>query len=195
MTMAPESTAPAPTPEPAKPPTLADAQKLVAQYHVPMHDDVLKNLVGDLASMPEQNVSRETSGASRETQAGVAPPHPGMAALENYLKQVSSGLYPGFASSIEAGMKPAYLLEPYRQVAKQVLGPDFEPNFHSDPKMRAALQGARDAQGRPTPMSLDDWMTHLKSDPGIGYMATAQGQQEMADAKMRIVKAMQGEQA
>lgn len=202
MTMAPEAAAPTPAPaEPPKAPTLDEAKQLVDQYHVPMHDDVLKKLVGDLGKVDPTptDVSRETPGGPRETSgatgsAAPEPVHPGMSALENYLKQVSSGLYPGLASSIQAGMKPAYLLEPYRQIAKQVLGPDFEPNFQSDPKMRAALQGGRDAQGRPTPMSLDEWMTHLKSDPGINYHASPQGQQEIADAKVRIVQAMRGGQ-
>ncbi len=56
-----------------------------------------------------------------------------------------------------------------------------------------ALQGAIDpATGHPTPMSLDQWTTHLKSDPAFGYMDTPQGQLEKRQVLARIQQGFTG---
>lgn len=157
------------TPE-AKSMTEADLVTLAHNYHVPMSNEAIKGIVGDGKEVPPAKVQ----------------------AFEDYLKKTASGLYPTLAPQIQAGMPTAYLLDPYRQVAKQVLGDQFEPNFQTDPKMRAALQGATDPQtGRAVPMSLDQWQQHLKSDPTFGYLDTPKGQQEKADVLRQISQAFQ----
>ena len=64
--------------------------------------------------------------------------------FKKYAEQVAVGMYPTFAPQIQAGMTVDVLLDPYVEVAKQVLGPVMgEPNW-SDPKWSAALQGSVD---------------------------------------------------
>ena len=91
-------------------------------------------------------------------------------AFEEYIKKTAEGLYPTMAKQIAAGIPTSHLMEPYRQVGKQVLGEGFEPDFVGDPKSSAALTGAMDPETmRPAPMSLDQWKGHLQSHPGFGW--------------------------
>ena len=53
---------------------------------------------------------------------------------------MAQGLYPTLAKQIKAGLKPAHLLEPYRQVARMVMqDQELSPDFISDPKWSAAF--------------------------------------------------------
>ena len=130
-------------------------------YHVPMSKGTLEQIAGD-------NVTPEKAKA-----------------FEEYIKTTAQGLYPTLAKQIASGIPTAYLLDPYRQVAKQKLGEDFEPNFQSDPKATRALTGGVDPQtGRPAPMSLDEWKQHIMNEPGFGYHNTT-------EAIDRVSKVMQ----
>ena len=96
-------------------------------------------------------------------------------AFKAYAEQVACGMYPTFAPQIQAGLVTRVLLDPYIQVAQQVLGPVMnEPNW-SDPKWSAALQGGMDPKtGRPVPMQLDEWRKFLMQHPGHGWDKTPQ---------------------
>lgn len=156
----------------ARPATVDDLASMAHDYHVPMARSTLEKMAPD---------------------GVVHPQH--VLAYEEYLKKVATGLYPTLAPQINSGLPTSFLLDPYRQVGKQVLGDGYEPDFQTNTHDRAALQGATDpATGRAGPMSLDQWQQHLKSDPAYGYMASPQGQQEVRDAKARIVSALRGAQ-
>jgi hypothetical protein len=132
-----------------KPMTDKDLMNMAELYHVPMSESTVKQIAGE-------NVTPEKAKA-----------------FEEYVKTTAIGLYPTLATQIKAGIPTAYLLDPYRQIAKQKLGEDFEPNFQSDPKATAALSGGSDpATGRPAPMSLDQWKQHIMNEPGFGYDKT-----------------------
>jgi hypothetical protein len=147
------------TPKPdEKQPTVADLKQLAHDYAVPMSEGTLKEIGKDLT--PEK-----------------------AKAFEEYIKTTAQGLYPTLAPQIKAGIPTAHLLDPYRQVAKQMLGDDFEPNFQTDPKSRAALEGGRDPQtGRPVPMSLSEWQGHIRQHPGFGWDKTPQAHEMIANA-------------
>lgn len=118
------------------------------RYMVPMSEDTVKQLAGEDAS----------SKAS---------------AFEEYLKTTAQGLYPAFANQIKSGIPTAFLLEPYRQVAKKMLGEGFEPDFMNDHNSSAVLQGGIDpASGRAVPMTLDQWKDHIRSTPAFGWQYT-----------------------
>jgi len=153
-------------PKPA--PTLQDLQKISHDYHVPVSEETLNGVL-----------------ASHAASGGDAAK-----SFTDYVKTTAQGLYPTFAPQIAAGIPTAYLLDPYRQVGKQVLGEQFEPNFQGDPKMRVALEGSRDPQtGRPVPMTLNEWMMHLKSEPSFGWAQTPQGQEAMNTVRTKIHEA------
>jgi hypothetical protein len=139
------------------PTTLADLKDLAHAYHVPMSDKTLEEIAGKGKKVDPKKVE----------------------AFEEYLKTAAQGLFPTLAPQIQAGIKTAYLLDPYRQLGKQILGEDFEPNFVSDPKSMAALTGGRDPKtGRPVPMSLDEWRQHMMSEPGFGWLNTPTGRSQ-----------------
>jgi hypothetical protein len=135
-----------PTVEPEVVHTKADLSKVAHDYHIPISD-------GTFDSIAEGGVD----GAK-------------LSAFEDYAKTTAKGLYPTIAKQIDGGIKPAYLLDPYRQVAKMKLGEDVEPDFVTDPKWSAALSGGTDIEtGHPAPMTLDAWKAHLQTEPGFGW--------------------------
>jgi len=156
---------------PHGPMTLAEMTTLAHNYHVPMSEGTLATLAAPHGELDPQKAQ----------------------GFEDYLKTTAAGLYPTLAPQIKQGIPTAMLLDPYRQMGKQVLGEQFEPNFQSDPNARAALEGGFDPQTqRPAPMSLTQWQAHLKSDPAFGYMNTPQGQMEKAQMVAKIHSALQG---
>ena len=138
---------------------LGALEELVQQYHVPYGKEALMGMADD--------------------QYRVHPNH--LKAFEEHLSNVSQGLFPTLAKQIKAGIKPAHLLEPYRQVAKSVMqDQNLEPDFIADPKWAHALHGGTHPEtGAPTPMPLHDWKTKLQSDPQYGYAGTPMGKESL----------------
>jgi hypothetical protein len=146
-----------------------DLKQIAELYHVPMSEQSLAEVGKDMT--PEK-----------------------AKAFEEYIKMQAQGLYPTLAPQIKAGIPTGYLLEPYRQVAKQKLGEAFEPNFQTDPAAIAALSGGTDpASGRPAPMSLDQWKQHLMTEPSFGYDKTPEAVQRAQQVAAAINKAFGGQ--
>ena len=114
--------------------------------------------------------------------------------FKTYAQQVAIGLYPTFAAQIQMGMPTRILLDPYIQVAEQVLGEQKdEPNW-SDPKWNAALQGSKDPKtGRPVPMTLDEWRKFLRQHPGHKFVETPQAMEMAHKFGADLNKAFGGE--
>ena len=94
-------------------------------------------------------------------------------AFKEYIKTTAQGLYPTFAKQIAAGIPTAHLVEPYRQVGKQMLGENFNPDFIADPKSAMALTGGMDPNTeRPAPMNLQQWKQHIINHDDFGYAYT-----------------------
>ena len=128
-----------------------DFKKMAEMYHVPVSDGTIADIAG-------------TNPTPEKTKA-----------FEEYLKTSAQGLYPTLAPQIAAGIPTAHLLDPYRQIGKQMLGENFNPDFIGDPKASAALTGGMHPEtGRPAPMSLDQWKQHLMVEPGFGWGYTQQ---------------------
>lgn len=144
--------------------SVGDLRQMAEMYHVPISDSTLDGIAKD----------------------GVTPEK--ASAFEEYVKTTAKGLYPTLAKQIDAGIPTAYLLDPYRQVAKQKLGEAYEPNFQTDPSAIAALTGGTDpTTGRPAPMSLEDWKQHIMTDPSFGYDKTP----EAMGKAQQIIQALQ----
>lgn len=151
---------------PEKTHSVEDLKRMAHDYAVPVSDGTLSEIGKDLT--PEK-----------------------AKAFEEYIKTAAQGLYPTLAPQIKAGIPTAYLLDPYRQVAKQMLGEDHEPNFQTDPASSAALTGGTDPNtGRPAPMSLDQWRGHLQTHPSFNYDASPQAQQTAQGALSGLMSAM-----
>jgi hypothetical protein len=146
-------------------------KQMAHDYQVPMSDTAIKQIAGDGAD--ESKVK----------------------AFGEYLKTTAQGLYPSFAPQIATGIPTAYLLEPYRQTAKQILGENFEPDFMNDPKSAAALMGSRDEKtGRPVPMSLDEWRRHIRTEPGFNWGYTADAHNRVNTILRTLKNGLQGGQ-
>jgi len=149
--------------------TVDDLQKMAHDYQVPMSEQTIKQIAGD-AVTPEK-----------------------AKAFESYLQTAAQGLYPTLAPQIKAGIPTAYLLDPYRQVGKQVLGEEFEPDFVGNTLHARALSGGSDpATGRPAPMGLDQWTKFLKTEPSFGWSKTPDGQQAYATVLANLHQALTG---
>jgi len=97
----------------------------------------------------------------------------------DYVRGMAQGLYPTLAPQIASGMSVRHLLEPYRMVAKSVLGHDVEPNWNQ-PNWNKALAGNVDQKtGRPSPMSLEAWRQELLSNPEFGWHETDKGKEHI----------------
>jgi hypothetical protein len=143
----------------------SDAAKLARAYMVPFSAQAIRHLFGKDAEITPEKA----------------------AAFEQYLIKTAIGLYPGFQQQITSGMQPAYLFDPYRQVGKEILGPQFEPDFMTDPNVRAVMNGQTDpTSGRPAPMTLVQWEKYLKTNPAFGWQQTPQGQA----ARQQIMQTM-----
>lgn len=150
--------------------TAKDIQEMATLYHVPLSDETIKAVAdgGDQTKIT---------------------------AFENYLKTSAEGLYPTLAAQIKAGIPTAYLLDPYRQVAKSVLGDQFEPDFVGNPRDAQALQGGSDPKtGRPTPMSLSQWKQTVMTDPRFGYDQTPHAIAAAQYAMSQLHQSMQSAQ-
>ena len=135
----------------------SEMEALANLYQVPVSKGTLKQIVGDGEVAPEKSK-----------------------AFEEYLKTSAQGLYPSLAPQIAAGIPTAHLLDPYRQIGKQMLGENFEPDFINDVKSSAALHGSTDEKtGRPVPMTLEQWKQHIMSEPGFGWGYTAQAHERV----------------
>ena len=147
------------TPQPeAKTFTANDLTALAHDYHVPISKGTINQMTD------------ETGAVSPEKHK----------AFEEYIKTTAQGLFPTFAPQIKAGIPTAYLLDPYRQIAKQTLGDHVEPDFHTESKWSAALHGGTNPEtGRPAPLSLDQWKQHLMDEPSFGWGQTPQAHERV----------------
>jgi len=171
-------------------------QKIAHDYHIPIHAEVLHRLFDDMKTPitearkmaggvvgEAEKVAGNVVGGAKKVAKGVAGESEALAkmfdqkvdAFHEYAKTVAQGLFPTFAPQIKAGIPTSFLLEPYRQIAKQMLGHDTELDFHADPKAMAALRGGVDpATGRSAPMDIDQWKTHLMKEKAFGWERTPQ---------------------
>jgi hypothetical protein len=154
------------TQKPEKTMGVAEMKQLAHDYAVPMSDGTLKEVAQDMT--PEK-----------------------ARAFEEYLKTTAQGLYPTLAPQIKAGIKTAYLLDPYRQAAKQMVGENYEPNFVANSHDSAALTGGSDpATGRPAPMSLDQWKGHIRTNPAFGWQNTPDAQNHVSNLLQGLAQEM-----
>lgn len=102
-----------------------------------------------------------SDGAVKEWEA-----HP--EAYLPYAIETATGLYPTFAAQLKQGLTTQTLVDPYEQVAMQLLGPGTKIDW-TDPKWEKALDGGTSSSGGPAPMPLSAWRDLLRSDPSYGY--------------------------
>ena len=149
-----------------------DVVKMLHMYHVPM--------------------SPETINSMADPDGTIHPDR--MKSLEEYVKNVAQGLFPTLAPHIKAGIPTAYLVDPYRQVAKMLIGEHVDPDFIGDPKWGMALTGGQDKDGRRIPMGLDEWKQHMMRSRDYGYQHTDAAREHAGKVAAAIHEAFGGQQ-
>lgn len=76
--------------------------------------------------------------------------------------------------------------DPYKQYAAQILGINPDEISFSDPKWTAAINARIDDKGTIGPMTTDQWIQYIKSNPIYGYSKTSQAQAESAGLQNTI---------
>jgi hypothetical protein len=129
-----------------------------------------------------------SEGTLKSMFDGVKDAESSLSSFTDYVKTAAQGLYHSFAPQIKAGIPTVHLLEPYRQVAKQMLGEQFEPDFVNDHKSMAVLSGSVDKDsGRAVPMTMDQWRQHIMSEPQFGWGGTVEANLRM-DALLHTLR-------
>jgi len=145
--------------------------------HMPIAE-VIVNLAHDyMIPMSEESLTEWVHHMVQEK----ATPEEAEKTFKPYAQQIAAALYPNFAEQIKKGVPVKTLVTPYSEVAKSMLGNDAQPDFQQ-PQWSAALDGGRDADGKPAPMAMQDWKKHIATHPSFGYKDT-----DHAKAKMHAV--------
>lgn len=89
------------------------------------------------------------------------------------IRGIAMGAFPAFADQIEAGQSMRNIAQPYVQtLAKTLELPDTDVDLNN-PLIRSALNRAN-AQGKPEPLSMTDFVQRLKSTPDWRRTSNAQ---------------------
>ena len=127
---------------------------LAKSYGIPINDDFINEKVRE--GLGQQDPAEWLAG-----QRGV------------FLQQAKT-LYPSVSNLLETTDLET-IMQPYRNLAFDMLGiPPIQQNVN-DPMWNAALKGENG------PMSLDQWMTTLRSDPKYGWNKTQRAKTEMVE--------------
>lgn len=105
-----------------------------------------------------------------------------------WLQKQAAGMFPALRAEIEAGMDPRSLLDPYKSVAEQELG-IFDVDLAEPQWLGALMRTDPKTQGRTMP-NLDEWRTHLRTDPRLGWDKTVGAQNTAAELGNAILVEM-----
>jgi hypothetical protein len=139
---------------------------LAAQYAVPLSDPVIA-----------QWAAHSVSGVRSEEQ------------FRQYLVNQASQRFASNAqlqTFMKQGGTVSQFFDPYKQYAAQILGVNPDSIDLTDPKWTAAINARIDDKGTVGPMSYDQWISYLKTNPAYNYQATTQGKTDQANLAQTI---------
>lgn len=105
-------------------------------------------------------------GITRDILSGAAT----MDSITAGFKTQAKALFPAFAQELDAGMRLSDIAQPYMQTAAELLEINPAEMRLTDPLWSSPL--TRRQNGKPSPMSLDEWTTHVMSDKKYGWDRT-----------------------
>lgn len=145
-------------------------KEIADSYHVPYDMETLRSIADEKFEVSEDQVK----------------------AFTEQVKEQAKGLFPTMAKAIDGGLKPEHLLSPYTEVAKKVMqNPDLKPDFAGDDMWKAALHGGKDPKTEmPTPMGLDQWADHIRTDERYGWNKTEKGLDAMRQVHQHMYDMM-----
>lgn len=101
-----------------------------------------------------------------------------MDSIKGYLVEQAKSLFPSLAGALDRGITVAQYAAPYVQLAVQELGVNPAGISFTDPKWMQALNQVDPKTGQRTAMSLDQWLTTIRTDPRYGYDTTHKANQD-----------------
>lgn len=130
----------------------------------------------DIAGLASDYGLPMSDGRAQDLAYRVATGKGTMDTVKTYLENQAKALYPQFTDAMDRGATLRQAVDPYIQTAAQMLNIDPESIKLSDAKW-APIYSTKDAQGKPTTLSLDQWQRRLMSDSQYGWGKTDQAKQ------------------
>lgn len=134
--------------------TAAHIRSLANDYGVPLSDQAIMDWANQLAE-----------GAIDDT------------AIQGYLIEQAKSLYPGLSDALDRGITVRQYANPYLQLAAQELNIDPSTINLTDGKWMSALNQIDPKTGARVSMSLDQWLSELRTNPIYGYDKTNNARQ------------------
>lgn len=106
------------------------------------------------------------------------------------MKRYAKSMFPELSPQIDAGMTVSQYLDPYKQVAAQMLEINPSEVNWLDPKWSQAVFQVDPKTGQRGAMSLAQWQNTLRTDPKYGFDQTTQARTDAADLSSKIQQLM-----
>jgi hypothetical protein len=110
--------------------------------------------------------------------------------LQGDLILQAKSLYPTIAGQLDKGMTVRQFADPYLQLAQRELGIDPNSVDLTDSKWIKMLNQQDPKTGDRTPMTVDTWLSTIRSDPTYGYAHTSQGKQSASTLAAQLGQKM-----
>lgn len=104
-----------------------------------------------------------------------------------YLRNLSSTMYPALSDGLSRGLTFAQLTDPYKQQASRILEISESAIDFTDPKFAAAFT-SKDDKGNQSYMTYGEWSDYLKTNPAFGYEYTDGAKNDALDIVGRIAR-------
>jgi hypothetical protein len=106
--------------------------------------------------------------------------------VKGYAIEQAKSLFPGLTAALDAGQTVDQYADPYKQIATQELNVNPADIQWTDPKWMKALNQVDPKTGARTSMSLDQWLSTLRTDPTYGYDQTNKAGQQAAQLATQL---------
>ncbi|MGV0949359.1 MAG: hypothetical protein ACOYB3_01715 [Azonexus sp.] len=145
--------------------TASQLRTMAAQYGYPAGNDWL-----------EQNIYKVLSGTQNVSDTA------------EQMKKWAASQYVGVADRINNGETLEQILDPYKQVAADVLGDDKSGMKTTDTKWLASIDNEAKV-----PMSLDEWKKKIRTDSQYGYDTSTNAKQDAFQMASSLRSIFQGD--
>lgn len=139
-------------------------KQLAQQNGVQLTDDAVKNYAQQIAM-----------GASTMEQA------------ETFVRSMAKSMFPAYADQIDAGVNMKQIAQPYMQMASDTLERAPVDMGLDNPLVRQAFNGMNQ-DGKPTGMTLTDYQTFLRNQPG--WFRTSNAREGLTKVGSDVLKSM-----
>lgn len=99
-------------------------------------------------------------------------------AVQGYLIEQAKSLFPALNDALDRGITVKQYASPYLQIAAQELNIDPNTINLTDGKWLSALNQVDQKTGQRVSMSLDQWLSKVRTDPAYGYDQTNKARQD-----------------